>query len=123
MENQWVDEFELTRRQPFPDPVQANAADPKVTLFTARFTAWITSALFIIDQRQNSFDVSRGILVGVPGVPTIRKRDGFTNYNTRSYGSGLETDVEIIEKQIRRASLGASQFFQSRFPKHDEAIG
>jgi hypothetical protein len=36
--------------------------------------------------------------VGIIGVTTIAHRDGLTNYNAGTFGTGLEANVEIIEK-------------------------
>jgi hypothetical protein len=54
--------------------------------------------LFVFDKRQDGFDVSCGILVGITGVAAIGQSDGLTNYNAGAFGSGLEANVEIVEK-------------------------
>ena len=95
--------------------MQAYAADPYVTLSTTSFATRVTTAMFILDQGQNGFDVSRGILVGVIGVTTIRESNGLANHDTGGFGSVLEADVEIVEEQIRGGSLRAAKFFEARF--------
>src|ERR1700693_6506869 len=79
--------------------------------------------MFILDQRQNGFDVSRWILVGVIGVTAIRESNGLANDHTRALGTVLKTDVEIGEKQIRGGSLRAAKFFEGGFFDDDEAVG